>query len=100
MRRSRQDVVDLLSLAKDKDGKQINVDSYDNESLKTIDQLLDEWSERDVVLKIDPVTHRLWRRAMTVKLIVVAGRYQLHETKRGYRNNSIIIPKPRRMEHK
>ncbi len=58
--------------------------------LKTPRQLHKEIEERDVVLAYDKKKRRLVRVAMSVKILIKAEGYQLHELKREYQDGSVI----------
>src|SRR3989344_4031273 len=58
--------------------------------LKSPRQLHKEIEERDVVLAYDPKIGRLVRVALSVKILIIAQGYQLHEVKREYQNGTVI----------
>jgi len=71
-------------------GRGVDIDTFDSRSKKSLAQLHREIADRDVVLTYDKKNKRILRTAMSVKILIKAGGYQLHEVKRKYANGQVL----------
>lgn len=82
--KTRTELVDLLSR-----GKGIDVNTFDEVGLKSIDDLLKEWNERDVDLILNS-RRELVRSAVSVKILIWCADFHLLETRRIYREGQVV----------
>lgn len=81
---SFEDMLELLSSGG------IDITDFDQRGNKTLKDLYKEVAERDVVLFKDPVSGRIVRHALSVKLIIKTSDAWLLETKRVYANGTEV----------